>query len=392
MLNSFTVRSFKSIVDQTIHPGKVNVFIGANGSGKSNILEALGVLSAAAAGRVDDAALQRRGVRPGIPRLYKSAFAERIPPHIFFEAQNGSTRYSVSLNNTLEKPRPAWLFKTEELAHDETKIASRSPANARNDEQGLSALKIVEMEADHPAVQFFSLLRDYAIFSPTTLTLRGLTPDMQSSGLLGLSGGNLAEGVDSLCDLAKKDERIADALDDVAELIDWIKEFDVAPPSIDLLSGSVPRTKKVIRFHDRYMREGKNSLTAYDASEGALYVLFAAVLALHPDAPRCFAVDNLDQALNPRLVKNLTGKLCEWILEDPHSRQMLCTVHNPAVLDGLPLQNDDVRLFAVDRNSEGHTVVNRILVTEELQNLARDRGWPLSRLWVMGHLGAVPNV
>lgn len=41
--------------------GHVNVFIGANGSGKSNLLEALGVLSAAANGKVDEQALLARG-------------------------------------------------------------------------------------------------------------------------------------------------------------------------------------------------------------------------------------------------------------------------------------------------------------------------------------------
>ena len=55
--------------DVEFEPGLVNVFIGANGNGKSNLLEALGVLSAAIQGRVDYAALLRRGVRPGLPAM-----------------------------------------------------------------------------------------------------------------------------------------------------------------------------------------------------------------------------------------------------------------------------------------------------------------------------------
>ena len=73
-----------------------------------------------------------------------------------------------------------------------------------------------------------------------------------------------------------------------------------------------------------------------------------------------------------------------------NSRQLLFTAHNPAVLDGLDLENDEVRLFAVDRDSNGHTVVRRLNPTPELRALNRD--YPLSRLWMMGHLGAVPNV
>ena len=52
--------------------------------------------------------------------------------------------------------------------------------------------------------------------------------------------------------------------------------------------------------------------------------------------------------------------------------------------------NEAVRLFAVERNSEGHTTVRRVELTEPLQKLNAE--YPLSRLWLMGNLGAVPNV
>ena len=51
---------------------------------------------------------------------------------------------------------------------------------------------------------------------------------------------------------------------------------------------------------------------------------------------------------------------------------------------------DEVRLFAVDRNSEGHTCIKRIQLTEKLLKLNHE--YPLSRLWLMGQLRAVPNV
>ena len=63
MLDTFSVRTFKSLDDVAVDLGIVNVFVGANGSGKTNLLEALGVLSAAANGKVDDQALLARGVR-----------------------------------------------------------------------------------------------------------------------------------------------------------------------------------------------------------------------------------------------------------------------------------------------------------------------------------------
>ena len=117
MIRTFEVKRFKSLVKLTLELGRINVFIGANGSGKSNLLEAVGVLGAAAFGRVDDETLLRRGVRPGVPSLYKTAFPSKDKaPSLFFGAtsKNGA-RYEVSLWNPLDNPDPAWRYMTERL-------------------------------------------------------------------------------------------------------------------------------------------------------------------------------------------------------------------------------------------------------------------------------------
>src|SRR5436190_14939434 len=112
MIRNLKIERFKSLVNLEVELGRINVFVGANGSGKSNLLEAMGVLGAAAFGRVDDESLLRRGVRPGLPQLYKSAFSEeRAPAHISFSACNASTSYSVSLLNPIKDPNPAWRYK-----------------------------------------------------------------------------------------------------------------------------------------------------------------------------------------------------------------------------------------------------------------------------------------
>lgn len=388
MLRRVHIERFKSIVDLTLELGRVNVFIGANGSGKSNILEAVGVLGAAASGRVDDESLLRRGVRPGVPGLYKTAF--KLPknvPHIGFEAFSAErAQYEVTLWNPLGDPSPAWRFKSERLtdASDET-LASRSPvkSKAANQEVGIAALEAVKLEAEHPAARLLAELRDYAIYCPNTPTLRGLTPDLQSRAPVGLSGGRLPEAIHELS-LSHRE-----ALESVLELIEWARSARTSPSVEVPLSPSAARTKNVIEFTDRFMVKSRNRLTGYDASEGALYVLYYAALALHPKAPACLSVDNFDQALNPRLAQHLAQRICAWT--EGRSNQWLVTAHNPAVLDGLPLTDDEVRLFAVDRNNAGHTVVKRIDVAGALEKRP-DPSWTLSRMWMTGLLGAVPNV
>jgi energy-coupling factor transporter ATP-binding protein EcfA2 len=389
-LRTIRIQGFKSIVDQTLELGRVNCFIGANGAGKSNVLEAIGVLASAADGRVDDEQMIRNGVRAGLPRLFKTSFdGMRIPPHITLEAtgEPGAT-FRVSLLNPLDRPAPAWSFKTEFLSSGATEVVSRGvrgDKSALDPTRGLAALKLVELSAEEPAARLMQKLQAFAIYSPTTPVLRSMVPDPQMRVPVGLAGGGLAEGFQLLAEQLDESR-----LDEVLELIDWVGAVSVTSHARELLSPSVPRTKNVLKFTDRFMAKNRNTLTAADASEGALYVLFAAVLCLARSAPDVFAIDNLDAALNPRLVTRLVERLSPWLAATDPDRQILFTAHNPTVLDGLDLTDDEVRLFAVERNSDGHTAVRRITVSPKL--LALNEQYPLSRLWAMGHLGAVPNV
>ena len=396
MLDHLSVRTFKSLDDVTVDLGLVNVFIGANGSGKSNLLEALGILSAAADGKVDDQALLARGVRPGLPALYKSAFpaksGRRIPPHLHFGARSGQAKYEVSLHNPLRDPAPAWRFKTELWEDDDDRLVGRVALkkSAANPERGLAALKAVEVSAG-PALDLLGLLQGYVIFSPTTAVLRGVAPETQPRRPVGLSGGNLPRAILDLLRQRRWDARSQRICREVLGLFDWAENFGWAVSDRLPLSPTAAASKDVIRFRDRFMRKDRNVLSGYEAPEGALYALFLAVVAGHEASPALCAVDNADHGLNPRLARSLMEYLCQWYLDSGEPRQILLTTHNPLVLDGLPLQDERVRLFTVSRTSSGRTSVRRVAVDDSLRERA-EQGWSLSRLWVMGHLGGVPDV
>ena len=53
MIKTITIKNFKSITAADLPLGNVNVFIGANGSGKSNILEAVGMVAAERACQIE---------------------------------------------------------------------------------------------------------------------------------------------------------------------------------------------------------------------------------------------------------------------------------------------------------------------------------------------------
>ena len=396
MITRVTVNSFKSIANVDIELGNLNVFVGANGSGKSNLLEAIGVLSAAADGKVTDQTLLQRGVRPGVPRLYKSAFpapGTQQTSHIYFCGFSEKAHYDVSLNNPMSDPNPAWRFKTELLECGSEKLASRGPnmRNNPNTENGLAALKVVQLKADDPALALMRELQNYVIYSPTTPVLRGVAPETQPRQPLGLSGGRLPDAVHELLTSRKESEPAKCICSDARELMGWATGYGSASASELPLSPAASSASKVIRFSDKYMKPGRNVLSGYDASEGALYILFLAVLAGHPQAPSFCAIDNADHGLNPGLATELMKRFSGWILDSKTNRQILMTSHNPAVLDGLPLQDDRIRLFTVDRDNMGRTVVRRVTVTPRLIEMA-SKGWTLSRMWMNKLIGGMPSV
>src|SRR5436190_5956973 len=128
MLSSFTVQGFKSLLDASVELGAVNIFIGANGSGKSNLLEALGVIGAAAFGSVEPETLRYRGVRPGLPSLYKTSFKHaRFRRLITLEASTPGATYRLGLDNPITRPESKWSITTESLDDHQIPVLSRNP-------------------------------------------------------------------------------------------------------------------------------------------------------------------------------------------------------------------------------------------------------------------------
>jgi energy-coupling factor transporter ATP-binding protein EcfA2 len=403
MISGFKVEGFKSLSAASLELGSFNVFIGANGSGKSNLLEAIGVMGAAAFGSVEPEPLRYRGVRLGVPALYKSSFKNlKFRSLITLEATSQGAVYRLGLSNPIKNPSVRWTIASESLEGDGHPVVSRSPRGCKiydaqkraeritaDPDQTVARLALARRENAASARTLIEDLIGYAIYSPTTPVLRGIATEEVFRDPLGLTGWGLPETVKQLAHL--KDNMLGPFdLDDVWEMIEWADQMTAVPAPEAPLSPAVKTTPIVLRFRDRFMRKERNSLSAYDASEGALYVLFLLALVSHDRAPRVFAIDNFDQALHPRLAQALTRLVSNHVAEEG-TRQVLATTHNPLVLDGLDLTNPAIRLFAVDRDPQGMTRVQRVEVTPDLLAEA-DRGLGLSRLWVMGRLGGVPRL
>ena len=63
---------------------------------------------------------------------------------------------------------------------------------------------------------------------------------------------------------------------------------------------------------------------------------------------------------------------------------MIITTHSPFVLDGLNEITDNNRLFVVNRNTDGYTIVNQVKGT-------KNNAISLSDAWLKGYIGGLPN-
>ena len=389
-IKGITIRNFKSLFDVSFETGNVNVFIGANGSGKTSVLEAIGVLSAAMTDRVNNNSLQRKGVRLSTSSLYKSKFADIVKesPTVEFSLKWGKDSHEYQYNTHLTAPvgDDSWKYHTESVSRDGIIVFGRSNRSKSHMNNKVGYYSLSDRLASEEYLAAGRYVADYGLFQPDTLTLRGNVPDPTQITPIGLNGGRLAEAVGDLFRTVDDELMFGSMyMDEVLELMEWASEFHVGKPKKSNLNPGVPSTNQIIEFRDRFLKDSA-LFTGYDASEGALYVLFMLYLAMHPSTPMMFGIDSFDHAMNPRLAKRLTQVFDKIVIEN--GRTVFMTTHNPLVLDGLDLTDDRIRLFATERDDLGHVTVNRILVSEDLIKT----GQPLSRLWINGYLGGVPEL
>ena len=75
-------------------------------------------------------------------------------------------------------------------------------------------------------------------------------------------------------------------------------------------------------------------------------------------------------------------------LAKKYDRQVIFTTHNPAILDGLNLEDDEQRLFAIYRNKLGYTKARRISTPKPLEGQEPVR---LSEAFLRGYIGGLPK-
>lgn len=352
MIDRIVINNFKSIEKVDLQLGRLNVLIGANGSGKSNVLEAIGMVAAKNGNTIELDSMAQRGVRIAMPELMVNSFYGKAASRFIrmrFENENGYVGYVMSV-------------KEEDSIY--------SPWNA--DMSGY-------LKKDVSTEDFESQYSRFLIYSPSIDALRGVSSTSRLYPI-GLHG----EGLDVLMYQMSKAE-ISQVERIASRYITWLDDLVYDTEGEMKYRGyKLGRSSSNLYFNDRYMQKRNRFFSAENANEGALILLFYLVLMTSKATPRFFAIDNIDSGLNPRLCRALVKEIAT--LAEDNGKQVIITTHNPAVLDGLRLGDSNTRLFTVDRSDIGDTRVNEIRVKPKTE-----RRMKLSEMWMNGMIGGVPN-
>lgn len=422
MINQITIENFKSINKVDLKLGRLNVFIGENGAGKSNILEAIAFAGAASAKKLDNEFLTSRGIRVTDPKLMQSAFDETGDEYTNFTVlvDGGSVNYKIkNSGDAYSKWECISAIEVDEKAVDLLPRLSNSVPGEPEDfmsimESFMNSTKIRQKDKSEVITKILRDMKDgvgrksplstsigfddssvlgkyfsgrhevvnytrkalskFIIFSPENTSLREFLKDGQILPL-GINGEGLLKLLE--VEFVERGKDYQSEINEFLSVFGWFRGLDFVDSDSTGFSFEVS---------DRYICKKNNSFDIKGANEGFLFLMFYFALFSSAYTPSFFAIDNIDASLNPKLCRRLVEQLNKLAVS--YDKQVILTTHNPAVLDGINLDDDQQRLFIVSRDDEGGTEIRRAMKPRSHEKAPIVK---LSEAFIRGSLGGLPK-
>lgn len=374
------IKGFRSLKDVTWQPGDLNLLIGANGAGKSNLLRFLELLSVSARGglgkyiqslgglnaiawdgSVSDIswALNYKGML--IPDHYQVLLtrndwdyrvaaellsmnrSEKEGPFIFIDRDGNKARITEDLFENSREVNP------ELLDEEETLLSAASPFDGSRDVPlSKSALSAIAVYHD------IRVDRDAAIRSPAVTRYEQRVDS---------DGQNLISVLHTLYTGNREFKRDIDAAMRAAFGNDY--EEIVFPPAAD------QRIQLRVRW-----RSLKREQSAADLSDGTIRFLLLMTVLAAPDPPPVIAIDEPETGLHPAMLPIVAEHAVDAALRT----QVVLSTHSPQLLDAF---TETQPTTTVMRWENGETVLQN-LGGEELGYWLRE--YTLGALFKSGEL------
>jgi predicted ATPase len=356
-LREFRVKGFKSYEEAALRLSPLTLLIGPNASGKSNLLEALRLLSWLARGQrieqvfraVQDGDVAVRGRMEDLPYSGRSQFQLGCS-----FAYGNITELSVTLRVARSDMRvvgesvegrfdtvPLYRIEVpaESFSHD-VQVAYNNFARGRNkpritcSDQQLVLTQLgtparfgkthKKSQETIPAVTkaFSEALANILFLDPFPRRMRGYVHKVETA--LKEDGSNLSGVLHKICQDDGRKEQVLD-------FIRQLPEQDIR--DIDFIQ--TPRDEVMVRLEESFA--GKAELRdAPLLSDGTLRVLAIAAVVLSAPEQTVVVIEEVDNGVHPSRAEALLRHVQD--VSKARSLSVLLTSHNPALLDALPLE------------------------------------------------------
>lgn len=349
MINAVELVNFKNFRQQRVELGRLTVFVGANGSGKTTVLEAidLGVRAARRFGR--RMAADGQQLFEGEPRPALTFRGDKHCDWLYCRGGAGDMRLMCEMSRgetfvVAATPPDPWPPPIEEMG--KSKWTFRVTAADGSVWAGLV-----------PSARSLVFLRLNAAVMSKPSYSRVARPRV------GRDGSNLATVLafmalntpDAFTDLVAEMRRLLPSLKRIRftreEVTEQVQEL--------LRVGDQTVTRPYVRKQQGdallFDFDHANDVSARTASEGTLLLLGLLAVLMGPTKPRILLLDDLEHGLHPFVQRQVLDVL-RRLMERFPDLQVIATAHSPYLLDGL--RPEEVRLTTM--GTDGYSICGRL--------------------------------